>query len=184
MSSATDRTDRYNRGAIAFHWTIALLVIVNIIIGLFHESLFDPRQVMPLHKSIGMLVLVLSVGRLVWRLIHPAPPLPSHVSKWEGKTSRTVQVIFYVLMIGMPLSGWFMASGARNPQPINWFGLFDIPLLPVGKSIAGASHEFHELAGYLFAALVVLHIAGALRHHFILRDRVLDRMLGRTATGN
>lgn len=181
MSSATVRTDRYSRGAIAFHWTIALLVIVNIVIGLFHESLFDPAQVMPLHKAIGITVLVLSIGRLLWRLTHPAPTLPDHVPGWERTLARTVQAVFYFLIIAMPLSGWMMSSGARVPRPISWFGLFDVPLLPVGKALAGGAHEFHELAGFVFAALVVLHIAGALRHHLVLRDRVLSRMLGGSA---
>ena len=168
---------RYSRGAIAFHWVIAVLVIINLILGLFHESLLKGLGVMPVHFAIGMTVLILSIGRLVWRLTHPVPPLPDAMAGWERYASRAVHWIFYALIILMPLSGWVMMSGGREPHAVSWFGLFTFPILPVSGGAAGASHEFHEIFGYAMAALVVLHIAAALRHHFILRDGVLGRML-------
>ncbi|MBA16710.1 MAG: cytochrome B [Sphingomonas sp.] len=174
---ATTDSDRYDRVAISFHWVIALLVIANVIIGLFHESLFDPRQVMPIHKSIGMTVLILSIGRLFWRLGHRAPPLPPELPSWEKMAAKAMHGLLYALILLLPLTGWAMSSDPERPRPISWFGLFDFPILPTGKAIAGFSHEAHEILGLLMAALVVIHIAAALRHHFLLRDRVLTRML-------
>src|SRR3546814_6917875 len=70
----------------------------------------------------------------------------------------------------MPRTGWAMVSASTKPRPIAWFGLFDVPFLPVTKPIAGTAHELHETLGLLFAGLVLLHIAGALRHHLLLKD--------------
>ncbi|MBW4329782.1 cytochrome b [Stakelama sp. CBK3Z-3] len=168
---------RYSRGAIAFHWIIAVLVIANLIYGLFHESLFKGAGLMPVHMAIGITVLVLSIARLAWRLTHRVPPLPASLPGWEKGLSHLVHWIFYALIILMPLSGWAMTSGGRHPHPVSWFGLFDVPMLPVSGGMAGAGHEFHEIFGYAMAALVVLHIAAALRHQFILRDGVLGRMM-------
>ncbi|GAA4780532.1 cytochrome b [Stakelama sediminis] len=168
---------RYSRGAIFFHWTIALLVIVNIILGLFHESLLKGLGVMPVHFAIGMTVLILSIGRWIWRLAHPAPPLPLGMAGWEKVASKLTHWAFYLLIVLMPLSGWMMMSGGRHPRAVSWFGLFNFPILPVDKVLAGGAHEFHEIFGYAMAALVIVHIAAALRHHFILRDSVLMRMM-------
>ncbi|MAW98293.1 MAG: cytochrome B [Sphingomonas sp.] len=168
---------RYSRGAIAFHWAIAILVIINLIFGLLHESLLEGLGVMPLHFEIGITVLVLSIGRLIWRLTHRVPPSPDHMAGWERVLSLAVHWIFYALIILMPLSGWAMMSGGPRPHQVNWFGLFDLPLLPVTGTFSGASHEFHEIFGIAMAVLVVIHIAAALRHQFILRDGVLGRML-------
>lgn len=175
--AAIVRTDRYNRVAIAFHWTIAALVIFNIVVGLFHESLLEGVPVMPAHKALGMLILVLTLGRIGWRLTNPVPVLPEAMAAWERTVAGATHLFFYFLMLAMPLSGWMMGGGKSPPRGVDMFGLFTVPGLPVGKPVAGAAHEFHELAGYLFAALVVLHIAAALRHHFLLKDGVLARMV-------
>ena len=76
----------------------------------------------------------------------------------------------------MPLTGWLMVSGSDERRPLNWFGLFDIPYLPVSKAVGGFGHSAHGVLGWLMLALVVLHVAAALRHHLILRNAVLTRM--------
>lgn len=171
------RGDRYDWGAIAFHWTIAALVLTNLVIGLFHESLLDGFGVMPLHKSIGVTILVLSLGRLGWRLAHLPPRYPAGIKAWERHSAQTMHWLLYALMLALPLTGWMFSSNPERPRPISWFGLFDLPILPMTEKVAGAAHEAHELLGLLMAGLVALHVAAALRHHFILRDRVLARML-------
>lgn len=168
---------RYSKGAIAFHWAIALLVIVNLVIGLFHESLFNPAQVMPLHKSLGILILVLTIGRIAWRLGHRPPPLPVAMSGFERMVMKGTHLLFYILLIAVPMSGWVMSSNPARPRPVDFFGLGELPLLPVSGSMAGAAHEGHEIMGLFMAALVVLHVAAALRHHFLLRDGLLRRMM-------
>jgi cytochrome b561 len=175
------RTDSYDRVAIAFHWVIAVLVIVNLSIGILHESLLEGLGVMPVHKAIGITVLVLSIGRLAWRLTHRTPPLPEGMSAWERWAAKATHWGFYVLLIILPLSGWAMSSSPQRPRPVDFFGLFDVPVLPVSEAVAGLGHEAHELLGWLMLALVLLHVAAALRHHFILRDATLVRMLGKSA---
>lgn len=177
MRSAVVRTDRYSSTAIAFHWIIAALVLFNLWLGLFHDSLPRDWKVMPVHKAMGITILVLSIARLAWRLGYTAPPLPSSVPRWERVSARTVEWIFYAALIILPLSGWMMVSGAEVRRPLDWFGLFPIPYLPVSRAAGGVGHEVHELLGYAAAALVVLHVLAALYHHLIARDSTLVRML-------
>jgi cytochrome b561 len=97
---------------------------------------------------------------------------------WEKSLARVTHVLFYGLMLILPLSGWIMSSA--GDWPLNWFGLVDIPKFHVTKQdpIVGIAGEGHEILGFLMLGLVILHIAAALRHHFVLKDRVLARMLG------
>lgn len=173
----SDRTDRYNSVARALHWTIALLVIGNIAGGLLHDSLEDIVNLMPLHKASGMTVLALSLVRIGWRLTWTAPAHPSGMTGLEIAAARAVHMVFYGLMLAMPLTGWIMSSAGK--YPLTWFGLFDIPKLPVTREdpLYDLGHEGHELLGWLFIALALLHIGAALRHHLLLKDNVLRRML-------
>lgn len=165
---------RYSRVAILFHWVIAALVVANLWIGLIGGS-------MPVHKAVGITVLVLTLGRIAWRLGHRPPPLPPETAGWERMAARASHFAFYVLLLVVPLTVWAMASGAKR-YPLDWFGLFPIPYLPISDSAAHLGHELHEIVGFGMAGLVALHVAAALRHHFLLRDGVLARMLpGRRA---
>jgi cytochrome b561 len=168
--------DRYSRGAIAFHWIIAALILFNLWLGLFHESLPREWKVMPVHKATGITILVLSIGRLIWRLTHRPPHLPLAMPGWEKTLAKATHWIFYALLIVMPLTGWAMSSTGNPPRPLNWYGLFPIPYLPVPPAIGDASHDAHTVLGYLMAVLVAVHIAAAFRHHWMLRDAVLWRM--------
>ena len=171
-----ERGESYSRGAIAFHWAIAALIIFNLIVGLFHDAMPRSWGMIPIHKSVGMAVLLLTLGRIGWRLAHKPPHLPE-LPAWEKATAHAVHFLLYALMLILPLSGWLMGSNPEKPRPVNWFGLFEIPVLPATPAIARNAHEAHELLGYLMAALVLLHIAAALRHQFLLRDKVLARMI-------
>ncbi|WP_294235806.1 cytochrome b [uncultured Sphingomonas sp.] len=164
---------RYSQVAIVFHWTIAALVVVNLAIGLLHESLLPGT--IPLHKAIGLTVLALTAGRILWRLGHRPPPLPAEIPVWARGSAHALHATLYFLMIAMPLTGWAMGSGRDVPRPVSWFGLFDVPPLPIGKA-AGFGHEAHEILGWAMLVLVTIHVAAALRHHFLLRDGVLARM--------
>lgn len=164
------RSDRYSSVAIWFHWIIAAAVIANIAIALAY------RPLMGWHKTIGLTVLALTIGRLAWRLAHRPPPLPPGLKRWEVGVAHAVHWTFYLLLLAMPVSGWLMVSGSEKRRPLTWFGAFDIPYLPVGRAAGDAGHSAHGVLGWLTIALVVLHIAAALRHHFLLRDRTLARM--------
>lgn len=176
MATRRYRDERYSGVAIAFHWTIALLVIVNLVIGIGHEGIPALRAFMGAHKAIGITVLVLTIGRVAWRLAHRPPPLPGDVAGWQKGVAHATHWALYVLLLLMPLSGWLMVSGPDGRRPLDWFGLFPLPYLPASEGLADAGHSAHGLLGWIMLALVVLHVAAALYHHLLLRDRVLVRM--------
>lgn len=177
--SAIVRIDRYSRGAIWLHWIIAALVVVNLAIGLLHDSLLEGvAGAIPLHKSIGLSVLALTLARIGWRLTHRPPRLPVDLPAWERGAARASHVAFYALLLALPLAGWVMGSAGREARyPMRWFGLFDVPHLPGSARTAAFGDGAHMVLGYAMAALVALHLAAALRHHFVLRNAVLGRML-------
>lgn len=179
---------RYSTVAIALHWTIALLIIVNIIGGLLHDVFLDSPDaqmkatgyvIMGLHKAAGIAVLALTVARIVWRLVNPPPALPAHMTPVERILAKATHFAFYALMILLPLSGWAMASASPKRFPISFFGLFDVPFLPVAQAKATAVmlHDRHEQLAYVAIALIAVHVAAALKHHYMDRDNVLVRML-------
>ncbi len=169
-------SERYSRVAIALHWIIGLAILFNLWLGFFHDGLPRDWKVMPVHKAVGMTILLLSVARLLWRFARPAPPLVP-MPGWQQTASKISHFLLYFLMIAMPLTGWMMSSGAETRRPLEWFGLFPIPYLPVGRGAGEFGHEAHEILGFAMAGLVVLHFLAALYHHLILRDSTLVRML-------
>lgn len=170
------RGERYSRVAILFHWTIAVLVVVNLIVGLGHESIPALRAWMPGHKAIGITVLALTLARIAWRLTHRPPALPADVPAHVRIVARATHWALYALLLLMPLTGWMMVSGPKGRRPLTWFGTFDIPYLPVGAPGSDLGATAHGVLGWTMLALVLLHVAGALRHHLILRDATLVRM--------
>lgn len=173
-------TVRYGRIAIILHWSMALLIVANLLIGLFQDELEKVigGSPIPLHKSIGLTVLLLALLRIAWRLAHKPPLLfATDTRQFHRRLASGVHVSLYALMLVMPVSGWIISSAGK--YPLRWFGLFAIPKLGVTKAdaIVGASDLAHHYLGYLLAMLVVGHIAAALWHRFILQDGVLDRML-------
>lgn len=161
---------KYNAGARTLHWIIAALILGNLASGLLDFAI-------PVHKAIGMTVLALSVVRLGWRLAWKAPPYPASMSRAEVGAAHGVHALLYLFMVGMPLSGWIFSSAGK--YPLTWFGLIELPKLAVtkGSALVSAGRSFHEIGGWLLLALVAGHIAAALRHHFMLKDGVLRRML-------
>lgn len=167
---------RYSNVAIILHWLIAALVVWNVgVVFLTGEEV--PPTLMESHKAAGITVLALSLVRIGWRLTHRWPPLSDHLAGWEKALARTTHVLFYVLLFVVPLAGWIMVSAGRG-DPVSWFGLFDIPALPVARSreTAGLFYEVHEYAAFAMIGLVILHVAGALKHSFIDRAPGLSRM--------
>ena len=167
---------RYTRVAIALHWTIAALVIVNLLLGLLHEDFERPvrASMMFFHKSIGMTVLGLTIVRLLWRLGHRPPPMDPAIKRWEKALAHIVHFTFYLLLIGIPMTGWLLSStGGRD---ISFFGVVDIPPLPVrGEDAHDIFEERHELLATIMIGLILLHIAGALKHQ-LQGHRVIGRM--------
>jgi len=181
--------DRYSTVAIILHWTIALLILTNIGVAWYFNTLHGSAKIEPvqLHKSIGITVLVLSTLRLGWRLAVPAPKLPGYVTGWERWLAQAVHVGFYVIMFGLPLSGWALSSASPliHVFPIvlfhtvPWPAIGPLTTLPHDqmKQAHDAFTAAHHLLAKLAYGLIVLHVAGALKHQFISNDDVVARMI-------
>jgi cytochrome b561 len=172
---------RYSLGAIAFHWVIALLIALNFAAAWIADDYprAQAQQIMANHKAIGINVLVLSVLRLIWRLIHKAPPLLESLKPWEAALAKVVHWLFYVLMIALPLVGWAMHMAETGGLPVRWFGLFDVPGLPVAKDkhLGDLFGDMHAFLATLMLGLAALHILASLKHIVIDRDGTMRRML-------
>jgi cytochrome b561 len=180
---------RYTRTAIALHWTIAVLIIVNVGLGLSADYLPDDwvRPVVDTHKSIGITVLGLAIMRLLWRLGHSAPPLPRDYPKWERVTAHAAHVALYGLIFALPISGWLHDSAWKDAatHPMKLFGLVPWPRIrwvmdvePVAKErLHDVLFSWHAWFGYLLYGLFAVHVVGALKHQWFDRKPELERML-------
>ncbi|MEO1329489.1 MAG: YceI family protein [Pseudomonadota bacterium] len=197
MSAQTDSAyARYTRVAILLHWAIAALILFQLLIGYLMVDAIEAADAdwkrwgfeqIQLHKSVGLTVLGLSVLRLAWRILHPAPALPAGMSRVERIGSALSHWGFYALMIGLPLSGWAMSSASLEFGSLKtfYFGLFAVPHLPgldglapeARAAVANATEFAHHKLAVVALALVVLHVAAALKHHLVDRDAVLARMV-------
>lgn len=161
------------------HWLVALLIFTQLALGWLAAAWrLSPTklELFVWHKSIGMVVLGLVVLRLAWRIATHAPPLPAGMPGWERAAARTSHVLLYVAMLGMPITGWVVSSASGVPFRV--FRRIALPsIAPVDQHIADVASSVHLWLGLLLAALLLVHIGAALRHHFIRRDEVLIRML-------
>jgi cytochrome b561 len=184
----TALVERYTRPAIWLHWIIGILMIVNLALGFFFES-FGEENVRPLinnHKSIGIAVLGLAIMRLLWRLTHRPPALPTAYQRWEKMASHAVHGLLYALIFALPITGWMHDSAWKKAPEIKmyWFGLFEWPRIGWIMNLDPARKEMlhdiyggiHESLGFVLIALLVLHIGGALKHQFIDKHPELQRM--------
>jgi cytochrome b561 len=154
--------DDWGAPAKFFHWTVALLVVVQVGLG-FAAALW---RLSPLkldlfvwHKSVGILILALMLARLVWRLANRAPALPPQTPAWERHAAHASHGLLYALAIALPLSGWVINSAAAVPFSVFWL----LPLPPIVAPDEGV--------------VLAVHIGAALRHHLVKHDAVLLRML-------
>jgi len=185
-SLSTSSARRYAGGAIALHWMIAALIVANIVLGVMGRDAhgLSRLQLLQLHKSIGLTVLLLTFARLAWRLTHRPPALPQDMPRWERLLAHVVHVGLYVIMFGLPLSGWAVVSTHPTAPAIRIFDTIPWPWFPFVRDLAPAAmkaaHEAfsntHVLLGRITLALILLHVAGAVKH-VIFRDGIVWRML-------
>ena len=184
------RSPRYSAVAIALHWLTALAIIALLAAGLWMtDAIRQPEtrnfayKVYQWHKGLGLAVLVLTFARLAWRLMNKPPPLPAAMSRIERTGAALSHGAFYVLMLAIPLAGWGMVSASPLGLPTIVFGLFEWPHIPLlagledKKPVEAAFKAAHKYLGFGLMALLVLHVAAAVKHHFVNRDDVLARML-------
>lgn len=174
-------TTRWGWVAMAFHWTLAVLILGSIAGGLWMTNLPDSLEkfrIFQLHKSIGFVIFVLALARLGWRLANPTPPLPAGLSAWERAAAHATHHGLYVLMIAQPVIGWLMSSASSLGIQTVVFGVLPLPdLVSPNETLFAVLVRGHLAVALTILALVALHVAAALKHHFVLRDDVLRRML-------
>ena len=169
------RTDvaRYSGGAIFLHWLLAAALAGQIALGFAMPHGPEGFALVQLHKSVGIVILLLSLVRLAWRLTHRRPEKVE--GGMNGFLASAVHWGFYAFMILCPLTGWALVSTADVDIPTLVFGTVPWPDLPISGD-GEIWEELHELLAFFGIGLFALHVAGALRHHFILKDQLLARM--------
>ncbi len=179
------RTDHYPGTSKLLHWLVAVCILTTAPVAIAMTRVSQgPTQDMlyNFHKSLGVLILILMILRLINRLAVGALTADPDIEPWQKAVSSIVHTSLYVLLLAMPIVGYIANSayGASTP----FFGLFNLPPI-VGKNEALSTQlfTFHRWAGWLLIALVLMHVSAALYHHFIRRDSVLKRMLPRAMGG-
>jgi cytochrome b561 len=179
---------RYTGTAIVLHWVIAALIALNVALGFVAGSLPDGwiRPTIDLHKSVGLTVLGLVLLRILWRVTHPAPPLPVAYRRWERWAAHAAHLALYGLILLLPISGWLHDSAFKDASAhplrlfwvVPWFRIGPIADMPAGPKevLHGQLFALHVWAGYALYVLVALHIIGALKHQFWDRHAELQRM--------
>jgi cytochrome b561 len=176
---------RYSTVAIALHWTIAAAIALQIVFGwrIGDVEGVTRSTILQLHKTVGVTILVLTVGRLVWRLVNPPPPVDSNLTSIEKRASHWVHLAFYGLLLALPLTGWAMVSAQRIGAMkllggVRWPDFPVITGLPgaVQDTLADVMDKSHTVLVWVMIALLALHVLGALKHHYLSRDPTLSRM--------
>jgi cytochrome b561 len=191
-----DHDQRYTGIAIALHWAIAFLILANIAVGFVMEGL-GPRWkplALAFHFSSGITVLALTLVRIGWRLTHRPPDFAAGVKAWERSAAHLAHALLYALMILMPILGWSIIS-AHPPRPqgaATLWGFLRLPALPPVSHLAepaqkeahGLFVSAHSVGAWILAGILLLHVAGALKHQWMDRHAELARMgIGRRRRG-
>lgn len=186
MTTTPGQSASYGRTAVALHWIIALLIVIAFTVGLTMVDMrLSPQKakVFAYHKWIGITVLALVLVRAAWRATHAGPaelPMPG----WQRLAARATHVLLYALMLAIPLVGWMYTSAAGFP--VVYLKLVQLPdLVSKDKEVAELLKLVHKVLAWSLSGVVALHVAAALKHHFINRDATLKRMLAwRRPEGN
>lgn len=169
----------YSAAAKSLHWLIAFAVISQFVVAVLMPDIgrrTQPGPLIDLHLSLGVLILGLTVLRFLNRLVDPVPLDARDGPEWESAAARTLHLAFYFILLVSPFLGWASASAHR--LPVSVFGLFTLPALAAPRARwALWAGDVHSVTMWVLLALVALHAAVALHHHFIRQDAVLRRML-------
>ena len=175
------RNTRTRWGALSqfLHWLMAALIGVQIGLGLAGANLplgMSKLATLARHKSLGLTILALALIRLTWRALNPTPALPGALKAYERRLALATHVALYTLLIALPVTGWIMSS-ARG-FPVSWFNLVQLPnLVRPDPALYHAMVLTHIVLASTLGLILILHVAAAIRHHFVLHDEVLRRML-------
>jgi len=169
-------TDRYDPGAIRFHWTMAVLIVIVGVLGLLHDSWPKGTQSfwINIHALIGLLVWALLMARFWWRTTHPPPPLPAEAGELSRRLSRPVHLLMYALLFVIPIFGvvTFIWHGR-----VFDFGLFKVDFgVQKNPAVFNPTEDIHGYLAYALFTVAGLHALAALWHHLVRRDQMLRRM--------
>lgn len=183
----TQPVARYTRTAIFLHWLIAVFLLLNSAVGVAAANFVSDstrRELLNLHKPLGIMLLALIVIRVAWRVLNRPPILPATVGEWEQRASKWSHRTLYLVMLVLPLSGWMLTSAAPKPHSI-MIGDWAFPFLPMARSwaMADSAHTVHVVTASALAVFVILHIL-AVVHHSRRGASVLPRMLFGSLTGS
>lgn len=169
----------YTRTAIALHWVMALLIFIAFPLGVIaHEMALSPDKLrlMSYHKWLGVTIFALLLVRLLWRYTHTPQPRLDLIPHWQEMAATIVHVMLYVLLLAIPVSGWLMSS-AKGFQTV-YLGVWPLPdMIGKDKDVAELLGNVHRILNFSLLGIVILHMAAALKHHFIDKDGTLKRML-------
>lgn len=174
------RSNDQHWGSVAkfFHWVIALAILGNGLFGLLMDLASSPMHKinwLALHKSIGLTVLALALLRIAWRW-GDRRPAEEPAPRWQQWAARVVHGMLYVMIVAMPLSGWWFNSIVG--KPLQWFKLFNLPALASkNQDLRHFAHGVHEYLFWFLVLILVAHVGAALKHHVFENDNVLRRML-------
>jgi cytochrome b561 len=174
-------TARWGWPAKLLHWVGAILILLLLGHG-YWMTHFAPRPDRLAHYSghaaLGYDLLGLLVLRLLWRWSNPVPALPAESQRWERLAAQASHLFLYLLMLAASVTGWALAGTFRNPLARDVFNL-PVPLIVESqdRALHRTLEDWHKILAYVLAALIVVHILGALRHHFVKRNDVLARMV-------
>lgn len=170
---------RYHRLSMFFHWLIALLIIAAFTLGsVMADMRISPTklQYFSWHKWMGVTILALVALRLITRLLKGAPAYPDTMKPWEKQVANGTHVTLYLLMFAVPLSGYFYTSAAG--YPVVYLGLFELPtIIGPNPELKPILKELHEILTTVILVVVGLHVAAALKHRFINKDKIFQHML-------
>ncbi len=175
-------TVSYHRYSRWLHWLIAFLILLNVFLG-WRSVPESPwfRSIIDLHKSIGISILLLTFVRIAVRLAYKAPPEPP-MPKWQALAAKALHFGFYVVMIGMPLTGWLMVSTSSRPIPFFFMEWFHLPVphdnAPNAKAVHETFETIHDLvAKLLIYGMIPLHVLAALKHQLVDKDNLMAQMV-------
>lgn len=181
-----DTAEKFSAMTIVLHWAVGISIIALMAVGIYMEE-FEAYELYPIHKSVGILVFLFAVERIIFRMINGWPKPVGEAPQWQEVVAKLTHWVLILATLLFPISGMMMSGAgghglavfgwellAANPDPAN-----PQQMIPLNKELAGLGHQVHGILGNVMIAVILLHIAGALKHHIIDKDRTLLRMLGK-----
>lgn len=180
-----DTASKLSPVSIGLHWLVGIMMITLLAVGIYMEE-NEVYFLYPIHKSFGVLVILVAVPRIIWRIKNGWPAPAAEYKGYEQLLSRLVHWLLILATVMMPISGMLMSGMgghgiavfglelmANNPDPAD-----PGSVIAVNGSLAGLGHTMHGIGGNVLLFAVVLHVVGALKHHVVDKDGTLRRMLG------